>query len=199
MANVERTMENLRKRGFQVSRFPNKEAATQYLLDSIGSKTVGIGGSMTVEAMELFPKLLARGETYYHLHQTEAGIMEKANAAPIYIMSANGVSESGLIINIDGRGNRVANMCYGHETLYFIIGTNKIAPTDKEALWRARNIASPKNARRLDRATPCAKGELKCHDCASPQRICKVFVSLEHPPSGMPNTEVIIVDEALGY
>ena len=199
MANVERTMENLKKRGFSVSRFPDGEKAAQYLLEQVGNAAVGIGGSMTVEEMGLFPGLLARGETYYHLHQTEAGIMEKANLAPIYIMSANGVSESGCIINIDGRGNRVANMCFGHEKLYFIIGTNKIAPTDEEAMWRARNIASPKNARRLNRSTPCAAGELKCHDCTSPARICRVFVTLEHAVTGIPHTEVIIVDEVLGY
>ena len=199
MANVERTIENLKKRGFLVSCFSHKEAAAQYLLDQVGEAAVGIGGSMTVEAMGLFPKLLARGETYYHLHQKEQGIMELANAAPIYIMSANGLSESGCIINIDGRGNRVANMCFGHQRLYFIIGTNKIAADDEAALWRARNIASPKNVRRLNKAAPCAKGELKCHNCDSPERICRVFVTLETPPTGIPHVEVILVDEALGY
>ena len=114
-------------------------------------------------------------------------------------MSANGVSESGQVINIDGRGNRVANMCYGHEALYFIIGTNKIAPSDAEAMWRARNIASPKNVRRLERKTPCAAGDLVCHDCSSPNRICRVFVTLENPPFSIPRTEVVIIDEVLGY
>ena len=199
MANVERTMENLKKRGFAVSRFSDKESAAEYVCEQVGSAPVGIGGCTTVEDMELFPKLLARGETFYHTQQKEPGIIEKANAAPVYIMSANGVSESGLIINIDGRGNRVVNMCYGKEKLYYIIGVNKIAADDEAAMWRARNIASPLNARRLKKNTPCAVGDVKCHDCNSPERICGVFVTVERKPYGIAHAEVIIVEEALGY
>ena len=199
MANIERTMENLKKRGFHVSRFSDKEAAIQYLLEEVGDAAVGISGSMTVEEMNLYPRLIERGVVHAHQYQKEPGVIQQANASPVYIMSANGVSESGLVINIDGRGNRVATMCYGQEKVYYIIGTNKIAPTDEEAMWRARNIASPKNARRLNKNTPCATGELKCHDCRVPDRICRIFVILEHPPFGIPHSEVIIIDEALGY
>ena len=199
MPNVERTMENLQKRGFQVSRFPDRAAAVEYLLDEIGDTPVGIGGSMTVQEIDLFPRLLARGDTFFHMIQREEGIMDHAIAAPIYLMSANGVSESGQIINIDGTGNRVVNMAYGHERVYVIIGVNKIAATDEMALWRARNIASPKNARRIGKKTPCVQGELICHDCDSPERICRSFVSLERCPTSIPHFEIVIIDEALGY
>ena len=199
MANVELTMKNLEARGFQVSRFPDRESAAQYLLQEVGDKPVGIGGSVTIQEMDLFPRLAARGDAFWHAVQPEDGIREKANTCPIYLMSANGVSESGQIINIDGRGNRVVNMCYAHERVYVIIGINKIAPTDEMALWRARNIASPKNARRLKKETPCAQGESLCHDCNAPDRICSAFVTLERRPGGIPHFEVVIVDEALGY
>jgi len=201
MANVELTMANLEKRGFLVSRFPNREAAAQYLLQELGNKTVGMGGSVTIQELGIFPSLEAReeGEVFWHQVQKEDGIREKANAAPIYMMSANGVSESGQIINIDGTGNRVANMFYGHERVYIIIGINKIAPTDEMSLWRARNIAAPKNVRRLKYEPPCSQlEEIKCIDCDSPKRICRSFVTLERRPGGIPHYEVVIVDEALG-
>lgn len=66
-----------------------------------------------------------------------------------YLLSANGIAETGEIINIDGAGNRVASAIYGHKKVWIVVGKNKLAPTYDEALWRARNIAAPKNAQRL--------------------------------------------------
>ena len=54
------------------------------------------------------------------------------------------LAETGEIINIDGTGNRVASTLYGHQKVYFLVGVNKIAPDYDAALWRARNIAAPK-------------------------------------------------------
>ncbi|MCL2563668.1 MAG: lactate utilization protein [Oscillospiraceae bacterium] len=199
MANVERTMENLEKRGFKVSRFPDRETAAEYLLNDIGGKPVGIGGSVTVGELDIYPRLLERGDVFWHMEVPGNETIARANAASVYLMSANGVSETGTIINIDGRSNRVANMCYGHERVYIIIGINKIAVTDEMALWRARHIASPKNARRLNKETPCAYGDPKCYDCDAPARICATFVTLERRPFGIPHFEIVIVDEVLGY
>ena len=123
-----------------------------------------------------------------------------AARAPVYITSANALAETGEIINIDGVGNRAASTLYGHQKLYFVVGRNKLAPTYEEALWRARNIAAPKNAQRLGRKTPCAiKGD-RCYDCKSPERICRGLVVLWEPMMGMEQTtEVLLVDEELGF
>ncbi len=73
-------------------------------------------------------------------------------------------------------------MLYGHEALYIIAGTNKLAPDLPSAIERARNIAAPLNARRLSCKTPCALSEpMRCHDCNSPSRICNGFVTLARP------------------
>ena len=201
MSSIETTIQNLKNRGFTVSHFQNIESANHHILKESGERPVGIGGSMTVQEMDLYSRLKARGDVYWHWESPDDPLIRQlANAAPVYIMSANGVSESGLIINIDGKGNRVANMCWGHEKLFIVIGTNKIAPNDDLAMWRARNVASPKNARRFQYPLPCVPGEdFKCHDCDHPQRICNVFVTLERKPSGIDDVEIVIVDEALGY
>lgn len=198
MANVARTIENLQKRGYHVNRFPTKQAAADYIVETVGDHTVGMGGSVSLVELDVYDRLCARGETLWHMFTNEPGMKEKATKAPVYMMSANGISESGQIINIDGLGNRVAMMCYGPKRLLIVIGINKIAPDDTTALWRARNIASPKNCRRLSKKTPCSVGEITCHDCNSPDRICRIFVTLERPPIGM-DVDVIIVDEALGF
>ena len=78
-----------------------------------------------------------------------------------------------------------------------MIGKNKLAPTFEEALWRARNIAAPKNAQRLGKKTPCAVKGDRCYDCKSPDRICRGLVVNWGPMMGK-EAEVILVDEELG-
>ena len=92
----------------------------------------------------------------------------------------------------------MASTLFGHKKVYFVIGRNKIAPTYDEALWRARNIAAPRNAQRLGRKTPCAVKGDRCYDCKSPERICCGLVTLWRPIMGMP-IEVILVDQELGF
>ena len=74
-----------------------------------------------------------------------------------------------------------------------------MAPDYDAALWRARNVAAPLNARRLGRNTPCAQGdEIKCYNCKSPERICRALTVLWRVPGGS-QYEVVLVDEELGY
>lgn len=120
-------------------------------------------------------------------------------AAPVYLTSVNGLAETGELINIDGTGNRVASTIFGHQEVYFIVGSNKIAPDYDAALWRARNVASPKNAQRLGKKTPCAAMGDRCYDCKSPERICRALVVLWEKPTGIERAEVVLVDEPLGF
>ena len=117
-----------------------------------------------------------------------------------YLMSANAISAEGVLVNIDGTGNRISAAAGAHETVCYLVGRNKIAPTFQQALWRARNIAAPLNARRLHRKTPCAQGEtLRCYDCRSPERICNGLSVLWRPLGGVGETLVCLVGEDLGY
>ena len=196
MTSLERTAEVLRQRGFTVSVFETAEAAADYLDGAIDGRTVGFGGSMTLEAMDLWERLRTHNQVYSHLHGFPLG--PEAAEAQVYVTSVNGLAETGEVINIDGIGNRVASTLYGHEKVYLVIGRNKLAPTYDEALWRARNIASPKNAQRLGKKTPCAiKGD-RCYDCKSPDRICRGLVVLWGPMLGM-ETEVVLINQDLGY
>ena len=132
---------NLTARGFCVKSFATGAEAAAYLNEHIDDTTVGIGGSMTVKELGLYEKLASHNEVHWHW---VGGPEERPRAAQaqVYITSANGLAETGEIINIDGAGNRVASTLYGHQKVYFIIGRNKLAPTYDEALWRARNIAA---------------------------------------------------------
>ena len=195
----EKVRENLEQRGFRVSTFATAAEAAAYLGGAIDGATVGFGGSITVQEMGLYEKLGTHNQVIWHW-KGDPDAHTQAAQAQVYIASANGLAETGEIINIDGAGNRVASTLFGHQRVYFVIGRNKLAPTFEEALWRARNIAAPKNAQRLNKKTPCAVKGDRCYDCKSPERICRGLVVLWKPMMGMEeSTEIVLVDEDLGY
>lgn len=196
MAQFDTVQKNLEERGYTVRVFTTAAEAADYLDGAVDGTTVGFGGSMTVKGMGLYDRLASHNETHWHWVNGPAE-REAAMGTQVYITSANGLAETGEIVNIDGFGNRVAGTLYGHKKVYFIIGRNKLAPTFEDALWRARNIAAPKNAQRLGRKTPCAVKGDKCYNCKSPDRICNSLVVLWLPSAGL-DTEVILVDEDLG-
>lgn len=192
----ETVKENLEALGYTVNVFSKAAEAADYLNGAIDGKTVGIGGSMTVKDMGLHELLAEHNAVYWHWLGGEEA-RAKAAATQVYISSANGLAETGEIVNIDGTGNRLGSTMYGHEKVYFIIGRNKLVPTLDQAVWRARNIAGPLNARRLKRNTPCAVKGDRCYNCKSPERICKALLVLWGPCTGM-DTEILLVDEDLG-
>lgn len=193
---------NLEEKGYLVTCFDNAQQASDYLAESINGKTVGIGGSVTVQQMNLYEKLSNQNKVYWHWRLEEGMTQEDARvlarSTDIYLSSVNGIAETGEIINIDGNGNRVSEIMYGHEKVYLIIGENKIEPDYEKALYRARNIAAPLNAKRLDKKTPCALNADRCYDCKSLDRICRGLSVLWSKPSSC-EYEVILVHEKLGY
>ncbi|MCI2055905.1 MAG: lactate utilization protein [Oscillibacter sp.] len=198
MADFTTVCKALEGHGFTVKAFSTKEEAAAYLNQQIDGVSVGLGGSVTLDAMGLFESLGQHNTVYWHWKQDAASARASAANADVYLSSVNGLAETGELINIDGTGNRVASMLYGHKKVYFVVGRNKLAPTYDEALWRARNIAAPKNAQRLMQKTPCAIQGDRCYDCKSPDRICRGLAVLWEPMMGI-ETEVVLVDEDLGY
>lgn len=194
--------ENLKKLGYQVTVFDTKEQAADYLCGEIKDTTVGFGGSITLRDMGLYDRLQETNKVAWHMYPAEGQNKDElrmlARNTDVYLTSANGLAETGEIINIDGAGNRVSESIFGHKKVYFVIGKNKLAEDYDKALWRARNIAGPKNAQRLGRKTPCAAKADRCYNCSSPDRICKVLSVFWGAPMGA-DCEVVLIKEDLGY
>ena len=193
---------NLESKGYVVSIFADKKTAAEYINSKIDQKTVGFGGSVTIRQMNLYELLSSHNTVYWHDEKpADMTIMETrttASRADIYISSVNAISEKGEIVNIDNTGNRVAAISYGPEKVYLVIGSNKITDSLDSAIYRARNVASPMNAKRLGRKTPCAVNGDKCYDCNSPERICRNLSVLWVKPTGA-EYEIILIQENLGY
>jgi len=202
------------RHGFTVRSFATGAEARDYLVETIRGRTVGFGGSVTVRQLGRAVTLgWSASVTGRHLCLTEAlgkrnaalshhevateAVRRLANMAKIYITSANAVSRTGEIVNIDGSGNRLSGSMFGPEKVYFLIGRNKVTPDLHAALHRAKNVASPMNARRLGLKLPCAAGD-RCYDCDSPQRICRCTLITERAPNHIAS-EIIFIDEDLGY
>ena len=195
MADMERVRKNLEERGFQTSCFATAKEAADYLDAQIDGATVGIGGSMTIQAMGLSERLSKQNEVIWHW---DGGELRRAMLADVYLTSVNGLAETGEIVNIDGNCNRVAASMFGPKRVYYVVGINKIAPDFEKALWRAQNVAAPKNAQRLGKKTPCAVKADRCYDCKSPERICRGLSVLWRKPTGFEQAEVVLIEEELG-
>lgn len=199
MADFEKTRKNLENRGFHAHVFTTGAEAADYLAQTLHNTCIGIGGSVTIDEIGVYDRLSADNDVIWRWKKPTPDSRERGAAAETFLCSANGVSETGEIVNIDGYGNRVAPTIYGPQRVFLVVGKNKIAPDLNGAIDRARNIAAPLNARRLNRHTPCAVGEPRCHDCRSPEKICGVMTVFFMPPTSIKEFHVLLVNEDLGY
>ncbi|MBQ1846498.1 MAG: lactate utilization protein [Clostridia bacterium] len=117
--------------------------------------------------------------------------------ADVFISSVNGMSDDGVLINIDGNANRVSAIANGPKKVLFIVGMNKICPDVDTAMKRARNVAAPANAQRFGLSTPCASTG-KCFDCKSPDTICCQFLITRYSRH-KDRIHVILVNDELGF
>ena len=199
MADFEKTRKNLENRGFRAHVFATGAEAADYLAQTLHNTCIGIGGSVTIDEIGVYDRLSADNDVIWRWKKPTPDSRERGAAAETFLCSANGVSETGEIVNIDGYGNRVAPTIYGPQRVFLVVGRNKIAPDLNAAIDRARNVAAPLNARRLKRNTPCSVGELRCHDCRSREKVCGVMTVFFMPPTSIKEFHVLLVNEDLGY
>lgn len=164
---------------------------------------VGVGDSMTLEALEVYDYLKTRNLTYLNKYDESLSRQEKRElylknfAADYFLSSANAISSEGKIYNMDGNGSRVAPLIYGPKSVLLICGINKIVESEEEAIRRIREVAAPLDAKRLNKKTPCAVTG-KCMDCKSPQKICNYFTVIQGQFDET-RIRVLFVEEELGY
>ena len=199
---LQKTAAALRGRGYDVTVVSSAAQARDFIANDVPEgQDVGIGGSETAYQLGIAEALRERGHAvHWHRGATAeqaVAIRRAALLSPNYLCSANAVTEDGLIMQIDGTGNRTAAICYGPSTVYLAVGRNKIVSGGyQEAMRRIKEVACPQNARRLGLDTPCASGH--CNVSACKRSMCNIVLTLEHAP-GAKVTKVVLIDEDLGY
>ena len=200
---AEKMIKNLKRRNFEAIYCPTAAEAVEKISAMIpDGSTVTWGGSMTIRDMGLTAALHKRAlkvlDRDLAADRDEAQrIYREAFSADFYLSSVNAISEDGMIVNIDGNGNRVAAITFGPKKVIFVVGLNKVAQDVSAALARARSTASPINAARFDIKTPCQVDGV-CHNCNSPESICNYihFMRNSHPAG---RHTVVLVGEDRGY
>lgn len=182
-------VDGLKKRGFDAVYVNTKEeAAALVMKEAESARSVGWGGSESVKELGVRERLADAGKE----------IRDHALVMDLFLLSANALTADGRIVNIDGRGNRIAASISGPGRVVYVVGRNKIVDGGLDAaVARIKREACPPNCRRLGKRTPCAETGV-CADCDSPDRICKVTAVFDRRPTATP-TLVIVVGEDLGY
>ena len=203
MEMLEKTAAALERRHFKAAVFKTAQEAASFILsDMPDGASVAFGGSSTCQQMGLAQLLRENGhEVLWHWEVAPAerpALLHQAMNAQVYICSANALTQDGLLVQIDGNGNRVAAMCYGPSTVYVVVGRNKLVSGGyAQAVKRIKEVSCPLNARRFQLHNPCAEtGRCNPAECEKP--ICHVIASFERAPNGK-RTQVILINESLGY
>ncbi len=171
------------------------------LLDA--AATVGFGGSDTVHSLGLHTLAESMGKTVYDHNRPGLSFEEtlafrrEQQHCDLFFTSANAISETGEIVNVDGIGNRTNAMSFGPGHVVVVAGYNKIVSDVPAALRRIREVAAPMRAKSLGVDTPCAVTGV-CSDCNAPMRICNITAILHRKPM-LTDMTVLIVGEELGY
>ena len=136
-----------------------------------------MGGGMSVHEIGLVKALKEGNYNFIDRDEMEdkRAAMLFAYDADVFLMSANAMTEDGILVNIDGNANRVSALAQGPRKVIVIAGMNKICDDVDGAMKRARNVAAPINAQRFGLNTPCAKTG-SCMNCKSPDTICCQFL-----------------------
>lgn len=114
------------KHGFMTHIFSTKEDARDFFVRELDKQTIGFGGSVTLEEMQLYEALRDHNAVSWHNKVSAFDVRRLANCSRIYITSANAVTESGEIVNIDATGNRVAMTAFGPDRCYNCQGDERI-------------------------------------------------------------------------
>ena len=164
--------------------------------------TISWGGSMTIRDSGVTKILKAGNYEVFDrddvsTQEDKMRIYRKAFECDYYLASVNAISEDGVIINIDGNGNRVAAITWGPEHVILIVSLNKVCQDVDAAIKRARSTAAPTNMARFDFKTPC-QIDGTCHDCKSKDSICN-YISIQRMSHPAKRHIVILTSEDLGY
>ena len=184
-------IENLRKKHFNVINVQTPQEAKAEVMKIIAEgESVGIGGSLTIRAIDVIDELTAAGNKVIH-HWLPATFIDeirdarrRATRADVYLCSSNAITLDGELVNMDTFGNRVTGMIYGPKKVIIVAGYNKIVKNVEEAFKKIRGETAVKNAKRLN--------------VDAPDNLCKVATIIYQRPNDTDIT-IILVNSELGF
>ena len=212
--NIEKTIKALEKNNMQVHFVADAAEAKAKVLSLIPEgATVANGGSMTLVDTGILDAV--KSGSYRYLDRNMQGLSEKEKSMRLgeimtcdyFLSSSNAITENGELYNVDGTSNRVNALLYGPKNVIIVAGVNKILPDLASPVRRVKEIAAPKNCRRLNCNTYCFhKGHCVSLDrggdmadgCDSDSRICCNYTVMASQRLH-DRVKIVLVNEELGY
>jgi L-lactate utilization protein LutB len=202
---IQHLINQLSKRNMNGYFVQNKIEAEQKALEMIPSmSTVGFGGSVTLEQIGILDTLRSKGNVTLldrtilknpvALHQLYVQMF----GCDVFLSGSNAITENGQIVNVDGRGNRVAMITYGPKKIIIIIGKNKITKDLDSAMIRIKTVACPLNLKRI-RELSKQKGKDANQEWSLETIWGQVSIIERQLKQDQKRIHVIIVDEELGF
>jgi hypothetical protein len=174
---IARATESFSRNLFATHHFETQSDAVDFFFSEVSpGESIGYGGSDTARQLGIMGRLRSEGYNFLdrskfgHSYDEQLDIRRRTLSADVFISSSNAVSIGGALVNIDGTGNRVAGLSFGPRRVFLFI--------------------------QLGKETPCVKTG-RCHDCASPDRICSTLSIIERcEPAG--RISLLFINEDLG-
>ena len=200
-------MKHLEKRNMEGYFFEDSASCVQAILDMIPEgSSIAWGGTETFKETGMLNALqdAAANGTYELIDRSTAktpeehrAIYGKAVLSDYFFMSTNAITVDGQLINIDGNSNRVGCLVHGPRHVMILVGMNKIVSDVEAGIGRIQNVASPANAKRLNKSTPCGVAGV-CGNCLSPECMCNnIVITRRSGHAG--RIKVFFIAEELGY
>lgn len=197
-------IQSLKKRNMEGFYCDTKEEAKELVMQIMeNSGKVGFGGSVTLNELGIFDEI-NRADNLTLIDRRKAQTPEEVRevffetmTSDFFLMSTNAITLEGELVNIDGKGNRLACLLYGPKMVIIVAGMNKVTADVESAVKRIQNVSSPANACVFDLQTPCGIAG-KCGKCHSSQTMCCQIVITRHSRFNG-RIKIILVGEELGH
>ncbi len=149
-ATIDKTVEALRRRGFNVIVLENKAQALQKLKDLLPAGAEVMTGSSTslyqVGFMDYYlsgknPWKCLGPEVYNEKDPVKQQVLRrKSDAAEYFLGSVNALAETGELVACDKSGSRVSAYPFAAKKVILVVGYQKITADLQEAMRRVREF-----------------------------------------------------------
>lgn len=199
-----RVVDALIKNDFDAIYLQTTQEVSDFIMKHVKAECkVGFGGSMTIKNMRIQDKVqVAGGIVLDHgsvglTREEVLAIARKELLSDLYLCSSNAITMDGILVNVDGMGNRIAAMNFGPKKVIIVVSVDKVCINEAAAFERLQTIAAPMNNKRLGCPNPCTTTGV-CVNCQTKTRICRLYSVMRKKPM-MTDITVVIVGNSCGY
>lgn len=196
-ASLQKTVDGLAGRNISATIVDTAEAALQQIKDWIpAGASVMNGASKTLETIGYIDYLKAGEHGWNNLHAAilaeqdpakQAALRRQSVLSDYYLGSVHALAETGEFIIASNTGSQLPHIVFTSPNLIFVVGSQKIVPTLKEAADRLEQHVMPLEDERMKQAY------------GSGTQLNKIVVFKGENPMMGRTVRMIVVKQALGF